>query len=250
MQNIYSEITAQLLGQDFEGCTDFDQQLEVGKIAAMHHCRTENAIAVLSNLLDNTSFIMYGRLAARLGIGAQREGEETTSIWEQHVLERIHPDDVIQKLAMELRFLTFVKTLEAQSRQDYYMQHIIRMRGADGDYVYVTHRIFYLDYDGRDNVTLALCLYTACGELNPTAGIINSLTGSKVDSADSMNQLLSRREKEILQLIGQGCTSKGIADRLNISAHTVNGHRQNIMQKLQVRNSSEAYSLARHLGLV
>lgn len=251
MQNIYSEITAQLLGQDFEGCSTFSQQLEVAKIAAMHHCRAENAIAVLSNLRSNTSFIMYGRLASRLGIAAQREGEETTSIWEQHVLERIHPDDVIQKLAMELRFLTFVKTLDAQSRQDYFMQHIIRMRDADGDYVYVTHRIYYLDYDGRNNVTLALCLYTACGELNPTAGIINSLTGHKVeDAADSMNRLLSRREKEILQFIGQGCTSKEIADRLNISAHTVNGHRQNIMQKLQVRNSSEAYGLARHLGLV
>lgn len=251
MSDIYKDMTAQLLGQDFDGSTDFQQQLEVAKIAAMHHCLAENAIAVLSNLRDNTSFIVYGRLAKRLGINAEHEAEETNSIWEQQVLERIHPDDFIQKLALEFRFLTFVKEQAAETRRDYFLQHVLRMRDAAGEYVYALHRIYYLDYDSRSNVTLALCLYTACGSQNHSAGIFNSLTANKVeDTADSMPQILSRREKEVLRLIGQGSTSKEIAERLSISTHTVNGHRQNIMQKLKVRNSSEAYSLARHLGLV
>lgn len=251
MHHTLAEMTAQLLGQDFDGSTDFRRQLEVAKIAAMHRCVAENAIAVLSNLREDTSFIVYGRLAKLLGIKAEHEAEEIGSIWEQSVLERIHPDDVIQKLAMELRFLTFVKAQDAESRRDYFMQHVVRMRNAEGEYVYVTHRIYYLDYDSRANVTLALCLYTICGHESSAAGIFNTLTGSRVeDSADGVTHILSRREKEILSLIGAGSTSKEIADRLSISAHTVNGHRQNIMQKLKVRNSSEAYSLARHLGLV
>jgi len=53
-----------------------------------------------------------------------------------------------------------------------------------------------------------------------------------------------------LLLIGQGLFSKEIADRLNISIHTANNHRQNIHQKLNVNNSIEALNAARHYGII
>ena len=64
------------------------------------------------------------------------------------------------------------------------------------------------------------------------------------------NDLLSDREKEILQLINKGKMSKDIAQTLSISINTVNRHRQNILEKLQVNNSIEACRIAKELHLL
>ena len=63
-------------------------------------------------------------------------------------------------------------------------------------------------------------------------------------------QILSAREKEILRLIMDGKPSKQIADLLNISIHTVNRHRQNILEKLSVGNSVEAIMAAKAMKLI
>lgn len=49
---------------------------------------------------------------------------------------------------------------------------------------------------------------------------------------------LTRREKEVLQLIGEGLSNKQIAERLFISAKTVPVHRRNIMSKLHIHNQA------------
>jgi len=51
---------------------------------------------------------------------------------------------------------------------------------------------------------------------------------------------LTRREEEVLALLGKGQPDKEIADHLRISAHTVHGHVRNIFEKLGVHNRTEA----------
>lgn len=48
--------------------------------------------------------------------------------------------------------------------------------------------------------------------------------------------LLSKREKEIIKLIVEGKSSQDISDLLFISIHTVNNHRKNITNKLEINN--------------
>jgi len=50
---------------------------------------------------------------------------------------------------------------------------------------------------------------------------------------------LTKREKEILQLVAEGLSTKLIADKCNISIHTVETHRRHLLEKLQVKNSME-----------
>lgn len=50
---------------------------------------------------------------------------------------------------------------------------------------------------------------------------------------------ISPREREVLQLIGQGFSAKQIADRLFISTHTAVSHRKNLISKFAVKNSPE-----------
>ncbi|WP_305116122.1 response regulator transcription factor, partial [Duncaniella muris] len=80
---------------------------------------------------------------------------------------------------------------------------------------------------------------------------VNSLTGEAVELAETTNaSILGPRECQVLSLIDQGLKSAEIAARLNISVHTVSRHRQEILAKLQVKNSIEACRLATRMGLI
>lgn len=52
-----------------------------------------------------------------------------------------------------------------------------------------------------------------------------------------IDQDLTKREIEVLKLICEECTNKEIADRLNLSSRTVEGHRQNILSKSGCKNT-------------
>lgn len=61
---------------------------------------------------------------------------------------------------------------------------------------------------------------------------------------------LTDREREVLQLIAEGLTSREIGERLFISHRTVEKHRQNLMAKLEVNNTAEIVRFALQRGLV
>jgi DNA-binding NarL/FixJ family response regulator len=61
---------------------------------------------------------------------------------------------------------------------------------------------------------------------------------------------LSERELDVLALVSQGMPNKAVAERLSISENTVKYHMKNILQKLEVRNRTEAVSHALKHGLV
>ncbi len=61
---------------------------------------------------------------------------------------------------------------------------------------------------------------------------------------------LTQREAEVLQLVAQGYTSRQVAERLSISARTVESHRANIMDKLELRGRVELVRYAREHGLI
>jgi DNA-binding NarL/FixJ family response regulator len=61
---------------------------------------------------------------------------------------------------------------------------------------------------------------------------------------------LTGREKEVLQLICEECTTQEIADKLFISNRTVEGHRNNLLSKLGCRNTAGLVVYALQSGLV
>jgi two-component system response regulator NreC len=66
---------------------------------------------------------------------------------------------------------------------------------------------------------------------------------------DSYEQLTSR-EREVLQLIAEGHSSREIAEQLTISAKTVRTHRANLMEKLDLHSTAELTRYAVRKGLV
>ncbi len=60
---------------------------------------------------------------------------------------------------------------------------------------------------------------------------------------------LTNREREVLQLIAEGMTTKQIASNLNVSAKTIETHRRKIMKKLNIHSIAELTKVAIQEGL-
>lgn len=63
------------------------------------------------------------------------------------------------------------------------------------------------------------------------------------------DRALSKRELEVLNLLAEGLAKKEIADRLNISSHTVDNYMRRIYEKLQVPNAPAAVAKAFKTGI-
>jgi RNA polymerase sigma factor (sigma-70 family) len=68
--------------------------------------------------------------------------------------------------------------------------------------------------------------------------------------ADDSYELLSPREREVLQMVAEGNSNKDIAHRLNLSVYTVETHRARIMQKLKLKGIPELILYAVRKGII
>ena len=199
----------------------------------------------------NISYIYYGGTAETLGIAKRGESRNFESIWVKEIFKQIHPDDLSEKYVQELRFYHFLKQIPAKKRADYFLMSKLRMRNTSGKYVPVLHRMFYVSTHSSNSMWLALCLYNLSTDPTKNCMVINSANGQAIElEKEDYSSLLSDREKVILKLIDTGKTSQEIARTLFISKNTVSRHRQNILEKLQVKNSIEACRIAKELKLL
>lgn len=221
------------------------------------YVKLDNSVAVLSDLASNKSYVFAGDFGSFFDI--HTSGFTTIdSIWEEDIYNRIHPDDLFQRHLLELEFFNFLKTIAPEERLNYATKCRIRSLNKNKEYQYILHRSFYMKNSSEGGLWLAVCLYNYLFEktaaaVNGIGGkIINTKTGESfyIDTYVNCVDLLTLREKEILVLIGKGIISKEIAGNLNISINTVNRHRQNILEKLNVNNSIEAVRTAEALNLL
>jgi two-component system, NarL family, response regulator NreC len=76
---------------------------------------------------------------------------------------------------------------------------------------------------------------------------IRQMQGRQVEDS---YELLSTREREILQLLAEGRNNKEIASLLNLSLYTVETHRSNILQKLNLHSQAELILYAVRKGVI
>lgn len=67
---------------------------------------------------------------------------------------------------------------------------------------------------------------------------------------DRRADILTRREKEVLQLVSEGLSNREIAERLQIAENTVKNHLRNILEKLHMQNRAQAVAFAIRQGLL
>ena len=108
----------------------------------------------------------------------------------------------------------------------------------------------YLLKDSEEGDLLTAVRAVSRGEayLSPAiAGAV--LTDYRKHVTDPLD-LLTSREREVLQLIAEGKTNKDIANSLNLSVYTVEAHRGKIMEKLNLHSTGELVRFAIRNGVI
>lgn len=108
----------------------------------------------------------------------------------------------------------------------------------------------YLLKDAVDEDLIAAVRAVSRGEGYLSPGVADAvLTDYRQHVTDPID-LLTTREREVLQLIAEGKTNKEIATTLNLSVYTVDAHRGRIMEKLNLHSTGELVRFAIRKGLV
>ena len=145
----------------------------------------------------------------------------------------------IKKVSPETRILA----LTVHADEDYVLEAF--NEGADG---------YCLKDAGRAELLMAIeSIFSGKPYFSP--GIADKvlegyLEGRQKIKSTSAWETITRREREVLKLIGEGYKNKEIADLLFISVKTVEKHRSNIMKKLDLHNAATLTAYAIEKGLV
>ena len=216
------------------------------------YAEIENVLAVLSDLHTNKSYVVHGRFSDIVDIEKENCSGWIPSIWEDDIFKAINSDDLEMKMLQELLFFHYISRLPKSRRFNQCLMQRLHMRSRNGEWVETLHRLYYIPAQDGKTTRFALCLYGAMtANLKSATIVIDTLTGQATDLNPSAGiKILSPQETSVLKLIDDGNRSKGIADILGISLHTVSRHRQNIIAKLKVRNSAEACKIARNLSIL
>jgi DNA-binding CsgD family transcriptional regulator len=168
----------------------------------------------------------------------------------------MHPDDVLELSKAGYYFYKVISNMPAEEIKEFKGLLEYRFKSKN-EYVRVIEQSLVLETDKRGNIWLALSIMDLApiNDLESPAKfrLMNHKSGElyafpPIEEIGLDN--LTSREQEVLKLLSRGLISKQIADSLYISVHTVNTHRQRILEKLNAGNTAEAIKFARELGLL
>jgi two-component system response regulator NreC len=203
-------------------------------------------------LADDHAMVRHGFrmiLAAQSDIevvGEANDGREAVQAAEQ-----LQPDVVVMDLAMP-----GLNGIEATRRlRDCAARARVLALSMHSDSVYVREilragaRGYLLkDSIGDELVFAVRALAKGQGYLSPAVSE-TVLTDYRQHVTNPID-LLTSREREVLQLIAEGKTNKEIASLLNLSVYTVDAHRGRIMEKLNLHSVGELVRFAMRNGLI
>lgn len=170
--------------------------------------------------------------------------------------DRIHPDDYEKMICSQIKHSKFIYSLPACERNDFQSNYQFRIFNAKRELINVISRqqVIQTDCNGKAWMIMGV-MDVSPDQVFEDAfrhSVVNLKTGEIIKEPEIIKSeiILTQREKEILYLINQGFLSKEIAEKLNLSIHTINNHRKNILIKLKADNAIEALNAARKFGMI
>jgi DNA-binding CsgD family transcriptional regulator len=168
---------------------------------------------------------------------------------------RIHPDDFATLMLCSIDALKLYFNLPPDKKDHFKLVNEYRVRGRDENYIRVIEQHQTLLTDPSGNLWLSLGVIDISPDQSDRQGvrsrIFNHQTGetTAINLPQHLSSNLTKRESEVFHFVRKGLLSKEISEKLSISVHTVNTHRQRILGKLNANNSMEAAAFAARHGL-
>lgn len=108
----------------------------------------------------------------------------------------------------------------------------------------------YLVKDADDDALIDAVRAVARGEAYLSPSVADSVLADYRRHVTNPLDLLTPREREVLQLVAEGRTNKDIARHLSLSVYTVDSHRSRLMEKLNLTSSGELVRFAIRNGVI
>lgn len=191
-------------------------------------------------------------------VAEAEDGEEAVALVEKH-----KPDAVIMDISMPI--LNGIEATKLMKQQNPDIKVIILSVHDDEEYVYEILNAgasgYVLKTAGKKEILEAISSALS-GERFFSPGISRLIIDSFIKRSKAQEspsagapvstdgQQLTKREMEILQYIAQGYTNRKIAEILFLSIRTVNTHRTNLMQKLDIHDTARLVRYAIEKGFV
>ncbi len=163
------------------------------------------------------------------------------SLDEQTLLSLYHPED--RDYLINLR-----ESLGRNPRGAY--TSFYRFRHAEGHFLWLFSSNTVFRMDPHEDVFEILSVSVDFTTPLSYQKNIKQFTQDKLQGVNFRDiQKISPREQQVLQLFANGGNTREVAERLQISFHTVNNHRKNMLKKLQLKNLSSLVNFAVENGL-
>lgn len=175
---------------------------------------------------------------------------------QQFFADRIHPDDALKLSHSGVSVVKIFSNLSSDEKLNHKVINEYRMLNAQSKYVRLIEQYQVLELDSKGQIWLTLNIVDVSPNQEESEGsksqLLNFRTGKMIplEVSPKIQYELTKREVQILRLVKDGLLSKEISNRLSISLHTVNTHRQRFLEKLGANNSFEAIMFASKFGLL
>lgn len=184
-------------------------------------------------------------------VGEASDGRQAVAL-----VEELNPDVVIMDIAMPL--LNGIDAAAQIVRRNPETKVIILSMHADESYILRALSAGakgYLLKESTESDVLPAVQSVRDGKPYFTPSIARLLLEDYMRSLKQNNlqdsyDLLTEREREVLQLLAQGKSNKEVAHVLELSPHTIDSHRTNMMQKLNLHNTAEIVLYAVRKGII
>ena len=188
--------------------------------------------------------------------GMEVVGEAGDGLEAIRIVKKIRPDIILLDLSMpKMNGISVMKEIKNQYPEIKIMaltihesdQYVLEAfeAGADG---------YCLKDAGRNELMVAVdSVLQGKHYISPSISgsvLEGYLSGRKKLKSQTSWDTITQREREVLKLLGEGYQNKEIADMLFISVKTVEKHRANIMNKLDLHNAAALTAYAIEHGLV
>lgn len=182
---------------------------------------------------------------------------------EEFTLERylqiIHPDNLPQMHKREAKIAEMISKIDPQDLPFYKFSYFVKLKLPNGKIKRILHQATTLSISDANKIGHVLGVHIDVSHLKFVDDQTFSVEGLRDDipshygidpekdnpnldqeeEKPSLSDILSKRETDVIKLIAKGLSTTDIAERLNLSDHTVKTHRKNILVKTNSSNTAE-----------
>ena len=180
--------------------------------------------------------------------------KEAIEMGPELLVQFTHPDDYAFAMQTNQKAIEILYQQPIEDRAYFTCSFYYRGLRKDGNTLSIQHQIFPIGFDIQGNPYVFAMILTDISHLNLQRNPRTVLFDKKNNHLQVIQPgdffvagkpiKLSNREKEVLQLLASGNSTKSIAEKLDLSFHTIATYRKRLLEKTEVKNTTELVNFA------